>query len=87
MDFHFYDLRHTRAAWMIQTGVPLAEIRDLLGHASIKMTERHARLAPENIRATVAVLDEASRRDRAGTLPGVQEAPQPLEKLGAPGET
>jgi integrase len=87
VDFHFHDLRHTCAAWMIQAGVPLAEIRDLLGHASIEMTERYAHLAPENIRAAVAVLEKASRCCHAGILPSEEEMPQPFEKTGAPGGT
>ncbi|WP_373509980.1 hypothetical protein [Thiocapsa sp.] len=32
-------------------GAPLAEIRDLLGHSTIMMTERYAHLAPENLRS------------------------------------
>ena len=35
----------------------LAEVRDLLGHSSVTMTEKYAHLAPENVRAAVAVLD------------------------------
>lgn len=46
---------------MHNNSVALAEVRDLLGHASITMTERYAHLAPENVRAAVAVLDSVSR--------------------------
>jgi len=42
-------------------GVPLIEVRDLLGHSSIEMTERYAHLAPENVRAAVEVLDGTAR--------------------------
>ena len=59
-DFRIHDLRHTCAAWLVSAGAPLAEIRDLLGHSTILMTERYAHLAPENLRATVARFD-ASR--------------------------
>jgi integrase len=52
-DFRIHDLRHTCAAWLVTAGVPLAEVRDLLGHHSVKMTERYAHLAPENVRAAV----------------------------------
>lgn len=65
VDFHIHDLRHTCAAWMVSAGVALAEVRDLLGHSSIVMTERYAHLAPENIRAAVGVLDRASRTRHA----------------------
>jgi site-specific recombinase XerD len=40
-----------------QAGVPLAQIRDLLGHSTIKVTERYAHLAPENARGAVEALE------------------------------
>ena len=61
-DFRFHDLRHTCAAWLVSAGVPLTEVRDLLGHSSVKVTERYAHLAPENVRAAVAVLDAGESR-------------------------
>lgn len=58
-DFRFHDLRHTCAAWLVSAGVPLTEVRDLLGHSSVTMTERYAHLAPERVRSAVAMLDES----------------------------
>lgn len=58
-DFRFHDLRHTCAAWLVQAGVPMAEVRDVLGHCTLQMTERYAHLAPDNIRAAVAHLDSS----------------------------
>ncbi len=55
-DFHIHDLRHTCAAWLVTAGVPMPEIRDLLGHSTVAMTEKYAHLAPENVRAAVEVL-------------------------------
>lgn len=40
-------LRHSRAAHMLQAGIPLIYIRDFLGHASVKSTEIYARLNDE----------------------------------------
>ena len=48
-----HDLRHTCAAWLVSAGVPLSAVRDLLGHTTVRMTERYAHLAPENVRAAV----------------------------------
>jgi integrase len=57
-DFRFHDLRHTCAAWLVSAGVPLTDVRDLLGHSTVRMTERYAHLAPERVRSAVVVLDE-----------------------------
>ncbi len=56
-DFRIHDMRHTTAAWLVSSGVPLPEVRDLLGHTTVTMTEKYAHLAPDNVRAAVAVLD------------------------------
>ena len=56
-DFRIHDMRHCCAAWLVSSGVPLPEVRDLLGHCTVTMTEKYAHLAPDNVRAAVAVLD------------------------------
>ena len=61
-NFRIHDLRHTCAAWLVSNRVPLAEVRDVLGHTTVKMTERYAHLAPENLRAAVSVLDRVKSR-------------------------
>ncbi len=52
-----------------QSGVSRIE-RDRLGHSTVKRTERYAHLAPENVRAAVAVLDstesQSSHIDETG---------------------
>lgn len=39
---HFHDLRHSCATILLGLGVPLHVVRDVLGHTSIKTTERYA---------------------------------------------
>ncbi|WP_234087405.1 site-specific integrase [Azonexus sp. R2A61] len=57
-DFRVHDLRHTFASWLVSSGVPLPEVRDLLGHSSIKETERYAHLQPGLLHKAVSVLDD-----------------------------
>ena len=52
-DFHFHDLPHTCGSWLVQAGVPLFDVKEVLGHSTIRMTERYAHFAPENLRAAV----------------------------------
>jgi integrase len=57
MDFHFHDLRHTFASWLVMNSVPLATVSDLLGHRSPTMTMRYAHLSPRHKAEAVRVLD------------------------------
>jgi integrase len=55
-DFAWKDMRHTFASKLVQRGVNLYVVKELMGHASIKTTERYAHLAPTQGRAAVNVL-------------------------------
>lgn len=55
-NFRWHDMRHDFASRLVMAGVPLNTIRDLLGHADIKMTLRYAHLAPDTKAAAVELI-------------------------------
>ena len=65
INLHWHDLRHEYASRLVERGVPLAQVRDLLGHASITTTERYDNQTLENLQAAAAKLEAASLRTRA----------------------
>lgn len=44
LDVNFHDLRHSCASLLINMGTPLEVVRDILGHTTVKTTERYAHL-------------------------------------------
>jgi integrase len=60
-DVTFHTLRHTFASRLAQAGVPLNNIRELLGHGDMKVTMRYAHLAPNNLREAVRTLENRTR--------------------------
>ena len=57
----WHTLRHTFASHLAMLGVSLRAIQELLGHATIQMTERYAHLGPQVKRDAVLLLDGARR--------------------------
>jgi integrase len=59
-DFHFHDLRHHFASRLVQSGVDLNSVRELLGHAEITMALRYAHLAPGGLATAVEKIARAA---------------------------
>lgn len=54
----FHSLRHTYASRLVDKGVSIYEVKELLGHKDIKMTMRYSHLDKERLRKSVQVLDD-----------------------------
>jgi integrase len=63
INLHWHDLRHEYASRLVERGVPLAQVRDLLGHASIMTTERYDNQKLENLQAAVLKLESGKTFD------------------------
>jgi integrase len=52
----FHDLRHTFASRLVAAGVDLITVKELLGHHSVRMTERYTHSSTDQKRRAVASL-------------------------------
>lgn len=59
-EVHFHDLRHSCATVLLQLGVELHVVREILGHTSVKTTERYAHVMVEPQRAALEKLSDAA---------------------------
>lgn len=51
-------LRHTCASRMVNAGVDLYLVKEILGHSTIQITERYAHLAPHKLSSAVSALED-----------------------------
>jgi integrase len=65
INLRWHDLRHEYASRLVEKSVPLAQVRDLLGHASITTTERYDNQKLENLQAAAARLERGQTFDSA----------------------
>ena len=55
-NFHFHDLRHTCASYLVMNGYSMAEIAAILGHKTLQMTKRYAHLSDEHSQTIVETM-------------------------------
>jgi integrase len=54
----FHTLRHTFASWHVMGGTDLYVVKNLLGHSTIKMTERYAHLQEGSLKQSVKAFEQ-----------------------------
>lgn len=69
----WHELRHSYASILTTGGAPLRVVQSLLGHSSIKMTERYAHLAPGQSAGFMHLLSAASSAPIPGPRPGPRD--------------
>jgi integrase len=52
-----HSLRHTCASRMVNAGVDLYLVKEILGHSTIQITERYAHLAPNKLASAISALE------------------------------
>jgi len=65
-DFTFHDLRHTFATRLVQSGVDLYRVSNLLGHKSLSMTQRYSHHCPDSLRGAVDILGRFTILSQSG---------------------
>ncbi|WP_029459927.1 tyrosine-type recombinase/integrase [Solidesulfovibrio alcoholivorans] len=53
----FHTLRHSFASWLVEQGVDLYTVKELMGHGTLAMTERYSHLSPDKLRRAVKTLE------------------------------
>jgi integrase len=79
-DVRLHDLRHSFASLLVNQGVSLYVVQGLLGHASPRMTQRYAHLAPQTLlhaAETVSSVICDSRGGVSGITGARQAQPRP----------
>lgn len=65
---HFHSLRHSFASNLVQKGVPLYTIKELLGHSSISTTEIYSHLNLDSLREAIKKLDTSASSSSGSEL-------------------
>jgi integrase len=82
-DVRWHDLRHSFATRLVQSGINLYVVKELLGHKTLTMTMRYAHHYPESLRHGVEILDKGAQKGAQSEKKGLEETPKTLISLVA----
>ncbi|MFQ5859235.1 MAG: tyrosine-type recombinase/integrase [Anaerolineae bacterium] len=71
--YRVHDLRHTFATQLLNAGVPITTLQELMGHVTIRVTQRYARLAEATTRTQYFAAMHQVVQDGVGVLPDDEE--------------
>ena len=79
-DVRLHDLRHSFASFLVNQGVSLYVVQNLLGHTQVRMTQRYAHLAPQTLLdaaevAALVIQPGPPMSDSSDRLPGARNQP------------
>jgi site-specific recombinase XerD len=60
----FHSLRHTYGSWLVDRGVPLYDVKQLLGHSTIELTQRYSHLSDKRLMEDVKEFEKGIKQAR-----------------------
>jgi len=67
-NFHWHDLRHTFASYLVMEGASLLAVSTLLGHRDLSMTKRYTHLSPEFLKNGVELISDRIAERKAASV-------------------
>lgn len=74
MKFVFHSVRHSCASILVNQGVSIPVIAQILGHKTLAMTMRYSHINNDSVKNAMAILDEKPQQEAEKIIPLIQKA-------------